>query len=574
MVHPLAGQPVKREDIINVDTIVKDFFRIVPSYSHIEERVTFGTSGHRGIASKATFNELHVAAIVQAICDVRHEFGATGPCYIGQDTHALSQPALQVAIEVLVGNRVTTRVDAHRGFVPTPSVSRAILRHNAHGNTEDMADGIIITPSHNPPEHGGIKYNPPHGGPADTEVTKRIEALANEYLQKGLSSIQRFSFHDLTGLHESAHCGCCHHEEETVEVVSSITVEEAGQYLEPYDFTTAYVQELPRIINIEAIQKANPKVLINALGGSGGAYWHAIAKTYGLNFTIINSDYDPTFSFMSYDHDGAIRMDCSSPYAMAEVAKNLGDHVLAVGNDPDYDRHGIVTEEGLLAPNQYLVVAAKYLNETRPWEGKGIGKTAVVTGLMDAYCKDTNHPVYEVPVGFKYFAPLLFDGTIGLGAEESAGASFLQMDGTVWTTDKDGIILALLAIEMVATTGKTPAQLYHAITAQWGTPTFHRIDMPCTPEIKSALKGMKVSDVTLSELGGSPIVDVRTTSLYGDQPIDGVKVVTETGWFVARPSGTENLYKMYAESYAGEEGLADIMKDGKALIESLVETKA
>ena len=570
MAHPLAGQPVKREDLIQVDTVVKDFFRIVPTYDHVEERVSFGTSGHRGIASKGTFNELHVAAIVQAICDVRHEFGATGPCYIGQDTHALSQPALQVAIEVLVGNKVRTRVDAHREFVPTPSVSRAILRHNATATAQDVADGIIITPSHNPPEHGGIKYNPPHGGPADTAVTKRIEALANEYLQKGLHSIQRFSFHDLVGLHESAHCGCCHHEEEQETFTSSITVAEAGQYLEPYDFKMAYVKELPQIIDMAAIQKACPKVLINALGGSGGAYWHAISEEYNLGLDIINSNYDPTFSFMSYDHDGAIRMDCSSPYAMAEVANNLGDHVLAIGNDPDYDRHGIVTKDGLLAPNQYLVVAAKYLNETRPWDGKGVGKTAVVTGLMDAYCNATNHPVYEVPVGFKYFAPLLFDGRIGLGAEESAGASFLQRDGSVWTTDKDGIILGLLAIEMVATTGQTPADHYATMTAQWGTPVFQRIDMPCTAEIKRALKGMQPSDVKATELGGSPIVDIRTTSLFENQPIDGVKIVTDTGWFVARPSGTENLYKMYAESYAGEEGLARLMEDGKAIIESLV----
>lgn len=570
MVHPLAGQPVKKEDLIHVDTVVKDFFRIVPNHETLEERVSFGTSGHRGIASKGTFNELHVAAIVQAICDVRQEFGATGPCYIGQDTHALSQPALQVAIEVLLGNRVKTRVDAHREFVPTPSVSRAILRHNADTTAENVADGIIITPSHNPPEHGGIKYNPPHGGPADTAVTKRIEALANEYLQKGLDSIQRFSFHHLVGAHESAHCGCCHHEEEQRVAPAAISIDEAGQYLEPYDFKMAYVKELPQIIDMKAIQQADPKVLINALGGSGGAYWHAIAEEYNLNFTIINSDYNPTFSFMSYDHDGAIRMDCSSPYAMAEVAKNLGDHVLAIGNDPDYDRHGIVTEEGLLAPNQYLVVAAKYLNETRPWEGKGVGKTAVVTSLMDAYCKDSNHPVYEVPVGFKYFAPLLFDGRIGLGAEESAGASFLQYDGVVWTTDKDGIILGLLAIEMVATTGKTPAQHYADMTAQWGTPVFQRVDMPCTAEIKSALKGMKPSDVTMTELGGSPILDIRTTSLFEEQPIDGVKIVTDTGWFVARPSGTENLYKMYAESFLGEEGLARLMEDGKRIIEGLV----
>lgn len=540
MAHELAGTPVREEDLINIMELADAYANACPDIHDKGQLVSFGTSGHRGKASDGSFTDLHVAAITQAICDGRQEFGATSQCFVGQDTHALSQQALLTVLEVLAGNGVIAAVDSEMGFVPTPSVSRAIIRYNeCH---EEKADGIIITPSHNPPDNGGIKYNPINGGPADTDITKWIENRANEYVKAYGEGIQRISVDNI---------------EPSLQV--------------PYDYKKLYVEELKEIIDIEAIQKANLHVLVNALGGSGGAYWQAIRDYYGLDLTVINADYDPTFSFMSYDHDGKVRMDCSSAYAMAEVIKQIGDYDLAVGNDPDYDRYGVVTKEGLLPANHFFVTAGAYLFGSRHWEGKGFGKTAVVTSLVDVWAKHHDVPVYEVPVGFKYFASLLFHGQIGIGGEESAGASFLKKDGTVWTTDKDGMIMALLAMEMLATTGKTPAQLYQDLTGQYGTPAFGRIDAACSKEAKSILKQLNPSDVKAKDLDGQAIIDMRTMSLYHNLPLDGLRLATERGWLVARPSGTEDLYKIYGESLDGQDSLDALLEAGQELVSSAIE---
>lgn len=538
MAHALAGTKVRTEDLVDLTALCNAYYEVVPSVEVAGQKVSFGTSGHRGISTAGSFNDLHVAAITQAVCDGRKEFGAEGPCFVGHDTHALSAPALDTVLEVLAGNGVVACVDSENGFVPTPSVSRAIIRYNeAH---DVKADGLIITPSHNPPDNGGIKYNPTNGGPADTSITGWIEAKANEYLAAKGAGIKRIKLE---------------------EIPADLQIE--------YDYKGLYVKELTEIIDIKAIQKAKPKVLINALGGSGAAYWEAISEAYDLNLTIINGDYDPSFSFMTYDHDGAIRMDCSSVYAMADVIAGIGDYDLAVGNDPDYDRYGVVTKDGLMAPNHFLVTAGSYLFKTRSWEGKGFGKTIVVTGMVDRYCKDAGIPVYEVPVGFKYFSSLLFDGTIGIGGEESAGASFLKKDGTVWTTDKDGMIMGLLAMEMWATTGHSPAELYEKLTAKYGTPYFTRVDTPCTLAVKTALKKLSADDVKDKELNGEPITAIRTNSAFGDYAIGGLQITVPSGFVVARPSGTENLYKVYAESFSGEAELKELVSAGSRLVESV-----
>lgn len=536
MAHQLAGKKVRKEDLINIDALQDAYYNVAPDPSEKGQAVSFGTSGHRGVSTKGTFNDLHVACITQAVCDLRQEFGATGPCFVGQDTHALSQVALATVLEVLAGNGVVAVVDADMGFVPTPSISRAIIRHNI--SARDKADGLIITPSHNPPDNGGIKYNPSNGGPADTSITKRIEALANQYLQEYGQGVKRTAI-------------------DNMEPEAQIA----------YDYKGLYVKELAQIIDMEAIKKAGIHALVNGLGGSGAHYWEAIRDYYQLDLTVINKDCDPTFSFMTYDHDGVVRMDCSSPFAMADVIRQIGDYDIAVGNDPDYDRYGVVTQEGLLNANHYLVTAANYLFETRSWDSSvGVGKTAVVTSLIDAWAQDKGIQVYEVPVGFKYFAPLLFDGRIGIGGEESAGASFLQFDGRVWSTDKDGMIMCLLAMEMMAKTGKTPAALYGLLTKQYGQPSFGRIDAPATKEQKALLKQLSPDALTSKELAGAPILEVRTQSLYEQQPIDGLKIVTTNGWLVARPSGTEDLYKIYGESLAGQEGLKSLLEEGKTLV--------
>lgn len=537
MAHSLAGQPVRAEDLIQIQPLIDAYYDLAPNPNDKDQVVSFGTSGHRGVSTKGTFNDLHVACIVQAVCDLRREFGATGPCFVGQDTHALSQVAFQTALEVLAGNKVVAAVDQDMSFVPTPSISRAIIRYNeAH---ENLADGLIITPSHNPPDNGGIKYNPTNGGPADTDITKRIEELANRYLADYGEGIKRISIDNI----------------------------EPGAQL-AYDYKGLYVEELNQIIDMEAIKKAGLKVLVNGLGGSGAHYWQAISDYYKLGLTIINVDYDPTFSFMTYDHDGVVRMDCSSPYAMADVIKQIGSYDLAVGNDPDYDRYGVITQEGLLNANYYLLTAAAYLFESRSWPSQvGVGKTAVVTSQVDAWAQEAGRQVYEVPVGFKYFAPLLFDGRIGIGGEESAGASFLKKDGHVWTTDKDGIIMCLLAMEMLAKTGKDPAEAYQLLAAQLGQTCFGRIDAPANKGQKARLKSLSPDDLQTNTLAGDPILEVRTCSSYGNQPLGGLKVVTAKGWLVARPSGTEDLYKIYGESSKGQAGLEKLLQEGQELVD-------
>lgn len=537
MAHLLAGQPVRAEDLIQIQPLIDAYYDLAPNPNDKDQVVSFGTSGHRGVSTKGTFNDLHVACIVQAVCDLRREFGATGPCFVGQDTHALSQVAFQTALEVLAGNKVVAAVDQDMSFVPTPSISRAIIRYNeAH---ENLADGLIITPSHNPPDNGGIKYNPTNGGPADTDITKRIEELANRYLADYGEGIKRISIDNI----------------------------EPGAQL-AYDYKGLYVEELDQIIDMEAIKKAGLKVLVNGLGGSGAHYWQAISDHYKLGLTIINVDYDPTFSFMTYDHDGVVRMDCSSPYAMADVIKQIGSYDLAVGNDPDYDRYGVVTQEGLLNANYYLLTAAAYLFESRSWPSRvGVGKTAVVTSQVEAWAQEAGRQVYEVPVGFKYFAPLLFNGKIGIGGEESAGASFLKKDGHVWTTDKDGIIMCLLAMEMLAKTGKDPAEAYQVLTAKLGQTCFGRIDAPANKGQKARLKSLSPDDLQTNTLAGDPILEVRTCSSYGNQPLGGLKVVTAKGWLVARPSGTEDLYKIYGESSKGQAGLDKLLQEGQELVD-------
>lgn len=537
MAHSLAGQPVRTEDLIQIQPLIDAYYDLAPNPNDKDQVVSFGTSGHRGVSTKGTFNDLHVACIVQAVCDLRREFGATGPCFVGQDTHALSQVAFQTALEVLAGNKVVAAVDQDMSFVPTPSISRAIIRYNeAH---ENLADGLIITPSHNPPDNGGIKYNPTNGGPADTDITKRIEELANRYLADYGEGIKRISIDNI----------------------------EPGAQL-AYDYKGLYVEELDQIIDMEAIKKAGLKVLVNGLGGSGAHYWQAISDYYKLGLTIINVDYDPTFSFMTYDHDGVVRMDCSSPYAMADVIKQIGSYDLAVGNDPDYDRYGVVAQEGLLNANYYLLTAAAYLFESRSWPSRvGVGKTAVVTSQVDTWAQEAGRQVYEVPVGFKYFAPLLFNGKIGIGGEESAGASFLKKDGHVWTTDKDGIIMCLLAMEMLAKTGKDPAEAYQVLTAKLGQTCFGRIDAPANKGQKARLKSLSPDDLQTNTLAGDPILEVRTCSSYGNQPLGGLKVVTAKGWLVARPSGTEDLYKIYGESSKGQAGLDELLQEGQELVD-------
>ncbi len=539
MIHPLAGTKVKSESLIDVKALETAYYTLVPTAGVKGERVSFGTSGHRGKAEEKSFNDLHVAAIAQAICDGRQEFGANSLCFVGPDTHALSSCAYRTVLEVLAGNKVVAGIDANGDFVPTPSVSRAILRYNEQH--EDVADGIIITPSHNPPNNGGIKYNPPHGGPADTTVTKWIEAKANQYIEAKGEGIKRTPFNSIDASLQIA-----------------------------YEFKKLYVEELPQIINIEAIKRAKSNILVDALGGSGAAYWEAIRDTYGLNLTVVHSDYDPTFSFMAYDHDGVVRMDCSSAYAMAEVIRDIGQYDLAVGNDPDYDRYGIVTQEGMLEANKFLVTAGSYLFETRQWAGKGFAKTVVVTNLVDRMAEDRGIPVYEVPVGFKFFSPLLFAGTVGIAGEESAGGSFLKMDGTVWTTDKDGMIMALLAMEILATTGATPAEYYKELVGRYGEPVFSRQDAACSKEEKEKIKSLTASAISTDELNGEKIIDVRTTSLYGAYPIDGLRITTKEGWVVARPSGTEDLYKIYGESFKGEDDLTALLNEGRKLVDESI----
>jgi len=536
--HPLAGQPAPKGVLVDVPKLIAAYYDGKPDPNEPAHRVSFGTSGHRGSSFRLSFNENHILATTQAICDYRVAEGIDGPLFLGIDTHALSVPAARTAIEVLSANGVETRIAAEGEFTPTPAVSFAILGHNR--NSAKDADGIVVTPSHNPPEDGGFKYNPPHGGPADTEVTSWIEDRANRLLAARLKDVSRNTY-------EAALRA------ETTQV---------------YDFITPYVDGLETVLDMRTIASAGLRIGVDPMGGAGIAYWPRIAERYGLRLDIVNQTIDPTFSFMTLDHDGKIRMDCSSPYAMANLVDLRNQYDIAFANDTDFDRHGIVTSSwGLLNPNHYLSVAISYLFTERNWnERAAVGKTLVSSAMIDRVAKDLRRRLAEVPVGFKWFVDGLIDGSYGFGGEESAGASFLRKDGTVWTTDKDGILLNLLAAEITATTGRDPGECYQSLTTQFGAPIYERTDAPATPKEKAALKGMSESDLDASELAGEPIKQVLTKAPENGAAIGGLKVTTENGWFAARPSGTEDVYKIYAESFVGREHLAAIQGEAKDLI--------
>ncbi|MFA9411595.1 MAG: phosphoglucomutase (alpha-D-glucose-1,6-bisphosphate-dependent) [Deltaproteobacteria bacterium] len=537
-VHPLAGQPAPSNVLVDVAKLIAAYYDDKPDPEEPSHRVSFGTSGHRGSSFRFTFNEEHILATTQAICDYRVAEGIDGPLYVGVDTHALSEPAARTALEVLAANGVETCIAQEGHFTPTPAVSFAILAHNR--NNASDADGIVVTPSHNPPEDGGFKYNPPNGGPADTEVTSWIERRANQLLAAGLKGVQRMPY-DAAVRADTTHI---------------------------HDFITPYVEGLDTVLDMRAIANAGLRIGVDPMGGAGIKYWPRIADRYGLRLDIVNEVVDPTFSFMTLDRDGKIRMDCSSPYAMASLVDLRNQYDIAFANDTDFDRHGIVTGSwGLLNPNHYLSVAISYLFTERGWDERAaIGKTLVSSAMIDRVARDLRRRLAEVPVGFKWFVQGLLDGSFGFGGEESAGASFLRKDGSVWTTDKDGILLNLLAAEITATTGQDPGECYQTLTRQFGAPVYERIDAPATPEQKAALKGMSASDLDASDLAGEPILQVLTKAPDNDAPIGGLKVTTENGWFAARPSGTEDVYKIYAESFVGREHLSLIQTEAKDLI--------
>ena len=536
--HPLAGQPAPSDFLVDVAKLIAAYYDGKPDPNEPGHRVSFGTSGHRGSSFRFSFNEEHILATTQAICDYRVAEGIDGPLYVGVDTHALSEPATRTALEVLAANGVDTCISPEGHFTPTPAVSFAILEHNRNHASE--ADGIVVTPSHNPPEDGGFKYNPPNGGPADTEVTTWIERRANRLLAAGLKDVRRIAY-DAALRADTTHI---------------------------HDFITPYVEGLDTVLDMRAISNAGLRIGVDPMGGAGIKYWPRIAERYGLRLDIVNDVVDPTFSFMTLDRDGKIRMDCSSPYAMASLVDLRNQYDIAFANDTDFDRHGIVTGSwGLLNPNHYLSVAISYLFTERGWDERAaVGKTLVSSAMIDRVAKDLRRRLAEVPVGFKWFVDGLIDGSYGFGGEESAGASFLRKDGSVWTTDKDGILLNLLAAEITATTGQDPGECYQSLTRQFGAPIYERIDAPATTEQKAALEGMSESDLDASELAGEPIQQVLTKAPENDAPIGGLKVTTENGWFAARPSGTEDVYKIYAESFVGREHLSSIQSEAKDLI--------
>lgn len=543
--HPLAGQPAPSNVLVDVAKLLAAYYDDKPDPSEPSHRVSFGTSGHRGSSFRLSFNEDHILATTQAICDYRVAEGIDGPLYMGVDTHALSAPAARTALEVLAANGVDTCIAPEGHFTPTPAVSFAILEHNR--NSPSDADGIVVTPSHNPPEDGGFKYNSPNGGPADTDITSWIERRANKLLASGLKDVRRVAYDAALGA-------------DTTHV---------------HDFITPYVEGLDTVLDMRAISNAGLRIGVDPMGGAGIKYWPRIADHYGLRIEVVNDVIDPTFSFMTLDHDGKIRMDCSSPYAMARLVDLRNQYDIAFGNDTDFDRHGIVTSSwGLLNPNHYLSVAISYLFTERGWDERAaVGKTLVSSAMIDRVAKDLRRRLAEVPVGFKWFVGGLLDGSYGFGGEESAGASFLRKDGSVWTTDKDGILLNLLAAEITATTGHDPGECYQNLTRQFGAPFYERIDAPATTEQKSALKNASESDLDASELAGEPIQQVLTRAPDNDAPIGGLKVTTENGWFAARPSGTEEVYKIYAESFVGREHLAAIQSDAKDLVGRVFEKK-
>ncbi|WP_045046179.1 phosphoglucomutase (alpha-D-glucose-1,6-bisphosphate-dependent) [Rouxiella chamberiensis] len=540
--NPRAGQPAQQSDLINVAQLTSQYYVLQPDSSNSAHAVKFGTSGHRGSAGRHSFNESHILAIAQAIAEVRKEQGTTGPCYVGKDTHALSEPAFISVLEVLTANGVDVIVQEDNGFTPTPAVSHAILTHNKQGGA--LADGIVITPSHNPPEDGGIKYNPTNGGPADTDLTSVIEKRANALIAGGLKDIKRLS---LDKAWQSGH-------------------------LNEKDLVQGYVEALGEIIDMPAIQKAGLKLGVDPLGGSGIAYWQRIAEHYKLDLTLVNDEVDQTFRFMHLDHDGVIRMDCSSEFAMGGLLALKDKFDLAFANDPDYDRHGIVTPKGLMNPNHYLAVAINYLFQNRPQWGAdvAVGKTLVSSAMIDRVVEDLGRKLVEVPVGFKWFVDGLFDGSFGFGGEESAGASFLRFDGTPWSTDKDGIILCLLAAEITAVTGKNPQQHYDELAARFGAPSYNRIQAPATHAQKAALSKLSPEQVKADTLAGDPITDRLTSAPGNGASIGGLKVMTKNGWFAARPSGTEEAYKIYCESFLGAEHREKIEKEAVDIVSKVL----
>jgi phosphoglucomutase len=543
-----GGQPGTPPDdsmLIDVEALLSAYHEVEPDPGDPAQRVSFGTSGHRGTSSAGTFNEAHVVAITEAICRYREAQGTTGPLFLGRDTHALSEPAARTAIEVLAAHGVEVRVDAAGGPTPTPAVSHAILTHN-RGGDGPPADGIVITPSHNPPEDGGFKYNPPTGGPADTGVTREIQDEANRLLEGGLADCRR------------------------------LPAEEAASspHVVAHDYLGAYVADLGAVLDMDAIREAGVSLGVDPLGGASAPYWSAIAERYGLDITVVNDRIDPTFRFMPLDHDGKIRMDCSSPYAMAGLIELRDRFDVAVACDPDADRHGIVTRgTGLMNPNHYLATAIHYLfSGARDWPADtGVGKTLVSSSMIDRVCEDLGRRMVEVPVGFKWFVDGLLDGSLGFGGEESAGASFLRRDGAPWSTDKDGLLLALLAAEITAKTGRDPGAAYAELTERFGTPVYRRIDAPASPDRKAALGRLSADDVTASELAGEPIRAVLTEAPGNGASIGGLKVVAENGWFAARPSGTEDIYKLYAESMRDEEHLERILAEAQQVVDGAIE---
>jgi len=525
--------------LVDLAQLEAAYYELKPDVSQPTQRVAFGTSGHRGSSIETTFNEDHILAISQAICEFRKNEGTNGPLFLARDTHALSEPAFRSALEVLGANSVEVMVDTDLGYTPTPSLSLAILTYN-RGRSSGLSDGIVITPSHNPPQDGGFKYNPPSGGPADTTATKWIEDRANAILADGMKEVRRTSY-------DSA--------------INSASTHR-------YDFLSAYVNDLSTIIDFAPIRAANPKLGADPLGGASVAYWPRIAEKYGLNMDVVDTKVDPTFRFMHVDWDGKIRMDCSSPYAMAGLIALRGKYKVAFANDTDADRHGVVASVGLLNPNHYLAVAINYLFRHRPgWSAAaGVGKTLVSSSMIDFVAKSLGRKLVEVPVGFKWFVDGLLDGLLGFGGEESAGASFLRLDGSVWTTDKDGLIMGLLAAEMLSRTEKDPGQLYAELTSRFGDPVYQRIDAPANPEQKAVLAKLSPSDVNETSLAGDKIEAMLTTAPGNGAPIGGLKVVTARGWFAARPSGTEDVYKIYAESFAGEDHLHRLQTEAQELI--------
>ncbi|WFE97302.1 phosphoglucomutase (alpha-D-glucose-1,6-bisphosphate-dependent) [Micromonospora sp. WMMD987] len=544
MAHPRAGQPAEPADLVDVPRLVTAYYAEHPDPDDPAQQVSFGTSGHRGSSLRNAFNSDHILAVTQALCDYRREQGLTGPLFLARDTHALSAPAEADALEVLAGNGVTVLRDSRDGYTPTPALSHAVLTHN-RGRTDGLADGIVITPSHNPPDDGGFKYNPTNGGPADTDVTKWIQDRANAILAAGLKEVRRIPY----------------------------ARARAADTTGTYDFLAGYVDDLPSVLDIDAIRDAGVRIGADPLGGASVGYWGEIAERHRLDLTVINPLVDPTWRFMTLDGDGKIRMDCSSPNAMASLIAARDRFQVSTGNDADADRHGIVTPDGgLMNPNHYLAVAIGHLFRTRSQWGPAaaVGKTLVSSSMIDRIAADLGRPLLEVPVGFKWFVPGLLDGSVGFGGEESAGASFLRRDGSTWTTDKDGILLCLLAAEIIATTGRTPSEHYATLTDRFGAPAYARIDAPADREQKALLGRLSPEQVTATELAGEPITATLTSAPGNGAPIGGLKVTTGSGWFAARPSGTEDVYKIYAESFQGPEHLARIQEEAKSLVDGVL----